>query len=266
MAKNENKLGAAETSTGKRIEMTRGKAERSRVRIEMSAAAAFPTAGAKKKKSPYLMDRLLDPLEKKWGRYAPKHIMNYIIGAMLAVFVVNAVMVASKSIGVSLIGLMTFDRGAILSGQVWRVLSFVLVPETGSYIGFVLELYFSWLIAKELESEWGAFRFNAYYFTGVLGCIAAGFIAGWSTNIYLNLGLFFAYALFFPNERFLVFFIIPVKAKWLALADGLFLLYTFITAGTAARIVIPLSLLNLFLFFGRDMLTMVKGLMKKRRR
>ena len=69
------------------------------------------------------------------------------------------------------------------------------------------------------------------------------------TAEYLNFSLFFAYAATFPDAQFLLFFVIPIKAKWLALFDGAYFLYGMIFGGMASRIAIVMSLLNFILYF-----------------
>ncbi len=91
-------------------------------------------------------------------------------------------------------------------------------------------LYLYYMIGRQLEYQWGAFRFNVYFFVGVIGHILAAFIAYFAlgltgitfpmTTYYLNLSLFMAFAAQYPDMEFLLFFIIPVKAKWLGMLDG----------------------------------------------
>jgi hypothetical protein len=151
-----------------------------------------------------------------------------------------------------LLDMIYFDRAKILAGEVWRVLSFLLMPPDYRLILMVFILYFYWLMGTQLEAKWGSFKFNVYYFTGVIGCIIAGFITGFSTNVYLNLSVFLAFAVLFPEEEIYAFFVLPVKVKWLGLIDAVLLVYKFINGGYYIRIFIVLSIVNFFLFFGKD--------------
>lgn len=90
------------------------------------------------------------------------------------------------------------------------------LPSASTPISLLLTLYLMWLIGHTLEQSWGDFRFNVYYLLGVLGAILAAVITRWGTTYYLNLSLFFAFAMLYPEMRLLLFFIIPVKIKWLA--------------------------------------------------
>ena len=65
----------------------------------------------------------------------------------------------------------------------------------------------------------------------------------------MNFSLFFAYAATFPDAQFLLFYVIPIKAKWLALFNGVYFIYGLIFGGTAMRIAIVMSLLNFILYW-----------------
>ena len=164
---------------------------------------------------------------------------------------------------------MYFDRDAVLNGQVWRVLSFILVPFNSNPVFMLISCYFYWLIGTQLEQVWGGFRFNVFYLTGIIGTIIGGFISGYASAGYLNLSLFLAFAILFPNERFLLFYFIPVKAKWLAWIDAAGLLFVLITtlAGGYWQIslCIIISFLNLALFFGGGVIQRIKVNFKSRK-
>lgn len=124
-----------------------------------------------------------------------------------------------------------------MHGQVWRLVTFLAQPMDTSIIFLVFALHLYYMIGQHLEAQWGVFRFNLYFFAGVLFHIIAAFIVYFATGVsmpigttYLNLSLFFAFAALYPNVEFLLFFIIPVKVKYLALFDGLFFGYTILQA------------------------------------
>ena len=215
--------------------------------------------------SGYLIDRILDPLEDKLGRFAIRNLMLYIIIGTVIGYILSIFGSANPNMNVNIAQYLTFDRSAILHGQVWRLITFVFLPESQNVVFLFFELYISYLIGVSLERLWGSFRFNAYYFIGVLGCIIGGFIAGGATNTYLNFSLFIAYALFFPEERFLIFFVIPVKGKWLALIDAAFMIFAFAVGNLTVKLMILFSIMNLLLFFGRDILNIIKRFVQKHR-
>ena len=206
----------------------------------------------------------LDKLEKKFGRYAIDNLMLYIVILYGFGFILDMVNPTFYSTWLSL------DAPAILHGQVWRVITFIIDPPSTSliWVAFALMLYY--FIGKQLEAAWGAFRFNVYFFAGVLFHVIAAILVYLITGIsmhldtaYLNMSLFFVFAFLYPDVQFLVWFVIPVKAKWLAWLDGAFFLYGIAQAfipsygGTAVygsyykanALAAFVSILNFLLFF-----------------
>jgi len=189
------------------------------------------------------------------------NLMTYLVFGMAIVYVMDIVLdtmhPGMKTF--SLASLLAFDRSAILQGEVWRAVSFVLLPPATSTIWVVFSLYFDWLIGRSLEQEWGAQRFTTYYLIGMLGSIVSGFITGYTTNNYLNLSLFFAAATLFPNFQFYIFFIIPVKLKWLGWINAAMHILLFIVETPSGRAALLFALLNYFIFFGRTMFNTVRN-------
>ena len=148
------------------------------------------------------------------------------------------------------------DARAILHGQIWRIVTFLMWPLSGDLFLNVLVIYCYYNLGRTLEAVWGSFRFNVYFFMGIIGHVLAAILIYALTGRiypltaeYLNFSLFFAYAATFPDAQFLLFFVIPIKAKWLALFDGAYFLYGMIFGGMASRIAIVMSLLNFILYF-----------------
>ena len=184
------------------------------------------------------------------SKIAVDNLMLVVIGAMGIVYIAG-IMVPE------LYGLLTFNRELILSGQVWRVFTFLFV-HGGSLLQFVLFAYFYWWIGSSLEDYWGKTKFCAYYYLGALMLIASGFIAGGTTAEFLNLSLFFAFAMLDPNHEILLFFILPVKIKWIAWLDAAYFIYAFIFSGWVGRIAILVAFLNFFIFFSGDFIRRAK--------
>ena len=193
----------------------------------------------------------VDKLERKYGRYAIPNLMNYIVIGMGIVFLMD--MFVRPFTGFSLSSLLTFSKGAIMRGQIWRLVTFVLMPPSASMIWIFFSLYFYWLIGTTLENHWGRFRFNAYYLFGMIGAIIAGFITGHATNLYLNLSLLLAFAILYPNHEVLFLFI-SIKMKWLAIFDAVMLLLSAWGSGLSGWIALIFSLINVILFFGSDLI------------
>ena len=179
-------------------------------------------------------------------RLAIPSLMKYIVICMGAVFVLDFIFNGLLS------GLLAFSRAAILQGQVWRILSFIFIPVDNSPIFIIFTLYFYWMIGESLEREWGTARFNLFYLIGIIGTIIAGLITGYATNFFLNMSLFFAFAILFPNMELLLFFILPVKVKWLGYLNAAYFAFMLIVSSWPARIALLVSLANIALFFWPD--------------
>lgn len=210
---------------------------------------------------------LLDRIERKIGRFAPRNLMLIIVIGKAIVWLLETIISQRTDIWIS--SWLTFDRAAILQGEVWRVLSFIFIPDSYSLFSLALSLYFYWWIGSALENVWGAFRFDAYYLCGIVGAIAGGFITGYATNAYLNMSLFLAFAILFPDERVLLFFFIPVKMKWLGIIDAVLIaldLITYISLGAwSVVLLIVLSLFNLVLFVWRIPIDKIRNAHRRRK-
>ncbi len=189
----------------------------------------------------------LSKLERRFGRYAIANLMAYVVGAQGVVFLLSR-----TAQGARIISEMLFDPALIAQGQVWRLVSFMMIPPSFSiWVFFILYLYY--LFGTRLEEEWGSFRFNVYYFSGAAFSIAGAFLAGASaTAVYLNLSIFLAFATIDPDFSILLFFVIPVKVKYLAWLAWLAVAFTIVFEPLPAKIMAAVSLLNYFAFFGRD--------------
>lgn len=173
----------------------------------------------------------ISKLERKFGRYAIPNLMTYIIILYGAGFVLNLLNPTFYYEYLSL------DAGAVLSGQIWRVITFIIQPPSNNIIWIIFALSLYYFIGKQLEIAWGAFRFNLYFFSGVFFHVIAALLVYVLTGIsfpmgtnYLNMSLFLVFAALYPDMEFLLYMIIPVKAKWLALLDGVYFLWAVIQA------------------------------------
>ena len=115
------------------------------------------------------------------------------------------------------------------------------------------------MIGSNLENEWGSFRFNLYYFLGMLGTTIATFITkGGATPTYINLSLFLAFAHLYPNFQVLLFFILPIKVKYLAWLNWIFIGYTIIFQSVPYKVAAIVSVINFLIFFGPDIISDIK--------
>ena len=195
----------------------------------------------------------------KHPRFGINNLMMIICIANIAVWLFSAM----DTTGL-LVNLLTFSPYHILRGQIWRLVTFVFVPMYSSPFSLLISLYFYYFIGSTLERQWGTGRFTIYYLCGILLQVIYGFIIYLTTGInygmsanYINLSMFFAFATLYPDNVVLLFFIIPIKMKWLAVIDALYFAYSIFSnlgAGMGLMSFLPLiAILNYFLFCG-DML------------
>lgn len=213
--------------------------------------------------------KFLNRLERKMGRHAIPNLMNYMIVLYAAGFLLNMFAPAFYVQWLSL------DVYRILHGEVWRLFTFVLQPPSSNLFFVLIELYMYYSIGRSLEAMWGPFRFNVYYFSGLLfqivaaflfygiGCLAVGegmvYIStvGIGSMYYVNRSMFLAYIVMVPNATFYLSFLLPVKAKWLGILYGVLMGYEAISyvahyglrAGGPYALAIVVSVLNFLIFF-----------------
>lgn len=156
-----------------------------------------------------------------------------------------------------LVNALAFSAPAVfLHGQVWRLVTFIFIPTTGG-IWLLFMLYFYYFIGRSLEGQWGPGKFTVYYLCGmafnILYATLMWLLTGYDIRIdanYLNLSLFFAFATLFPEEIVLLFFIIPIKMKWLGWIDAAFFVIAMFTTRFPANLLPLVAILNYLLFCG----------------
>ena len=191
-------------------------------------------------------------------RFGIPNLMRVIVIGNVAVYVL---MLLTQANDANALSFLTFNLDALLHGEVWRLVTFVFVPAYSSPFALLISLYFYYWIGSTLERQWGTAKFNLYYISGalltVLGVVLASLITGnpyltAAGTGYVNLSMFFAFAFLFPDTTVLLFFILPVKMKWLAYLDGALFAFDIIKAIGAhnwAGVVLPIvALLNFAVF------------------
>lgn len=194
-------------------------------------------------------------LERKLGHLAIRNLIHYIIGLNIFVYIVAQLVgwgnVVSK---------LMLIPSMIMKGEVWRLFTYIAIPPELSPLWIIFTLYFYYMIGNALEHEWGSFKFNIYYFTGMLATTVAAFASGGgATAVYLNLSLFLAFARLYPNYQMLIFFVLPVKIKYLAWLNLTYIAYTVWVYPPADKIMALVSLVNFLLFFGKEIVTNSKN-------
>jgi len=204
-------------------------------------------------------DRWLSKIDRKFGRYAIRNLMLYIVlgqGVVLSFTLVLSINVSH---------FLNFYLPAIRDGQVWRLFSFILIPLSFSPFFAILTMYFSWLIGSHLENEWGALKFNLFYFLGIVGAVLGGLYTGFATNAYIHTSLLLAFALLYPDYQILLLFILPAKVKYLGYFTSASLAIHFLRSSWTHRIAILISILNLILFFWPIFFNRIRSWKRKRK-
>lgn len=131
--------------------------------------------------------------------------------------------------GYEAVSFLEFNLEGLKRFELWRLVTFIFMPGDSRPVFLAISLYFYYWIGSTLEQRWGTARFNLYYISGVVltlvGTILASLLSGYhgltvSGTSYVNLSMFLAFAVLFPDVQVLLFFIIPVKMKWLAWLDA----------------------------------------------
>ena len=197
----------------------------------------------------------LNKMERKFGKYAIHNltlylIICYVVGYIIWYTVPNMILY------------LTLDPSLILKGQVWRIVSWVLIPPGSFNILTVIMLFFYYSIGTSLERTWGAFRYNVYIFSGIIFTVIGAFVllliypnasflvASLSfSTYYINMSIFLAYAMSYPDMQVLLYMVIPIRVKWLAYADIIYLAYLFWDGNLMSKVAIGASLLNFIVFY-----------------
>ena len=198
--------------------------------------------------------------ERKYGKYAIPNlpfimIGLYVMGYVLSLFPGN------------LLSYLRLEPALILQGQIWRLFTWLIIPPDSLNLFTIIMLLFYLSIGRALESTWGTFLYNLYILGGivfsVIGAfilygiyrlsgvpdVMASYIGYFFSTYYINLSIFLAFALSYPDMEVYLYFIIRVKMKWLGLLDLVLIGYNFVMSGWAGRVAILASLLNFIIFF-----------------
>ena len=199
--------------------------------------------------------KFLNKMERKFGRYAIHNLSAYMIITYVAGYLLYFF---SPS---SIFSWLTLEPYYILHGQVWRLITWVLIPPDSPGLFTIVMLFFYYSLGNNLEHTWGAFRYNVYIFMGmictVLGAFLLYFILGGNvvfgsalfSTYYINMSIFLAFAACYPNMEVLLYFFIPIKMKWMGLLYGFFIVYSFIKNNWVGKMAIFASLFNFIVFF-----------------
>ena len=190
---------------------------------------------------------LLDKLERRLGWIA-------IPGLIRIVVTFNALVFLLVLLNPGFEAYLALDPARIMAGEVWRLVTYIFVPQISHFLWVAVALWFLWFIGDGLERAWGPFRLTLFYLVGMIGTTIAAFFFGASfSNAMLHASLFFAFAWFYPEEVIYIFFILPMKIKWLAWIFAAFLIFGFVVGTNSYRMALLAAFSNYFIFFGPEL-------------
>lgn len=202
--------------------------------------------------------KLFNKWEYKYGRFGIPNLTVYIIVCYVIGYVLELT-------GSGILNYLTLEPAYILRGQVWRLVTWVLVPPDSLDIFTIIMLMFYYSLGTTLERTWGTFRYTVYILSGLVFTVLGAFLLyvilggqvvgiGWCfSTYYISMSIFLAFAISYPEMQVMLYFVIPIKMKWMAYVYGAMILYNifnFVRAG-AWPLAVPIvaSLLNFVIFF-----------------
>ena len=172
----------------------------------------------------------LNKMERKFGKYAIQNLTFWLIGAWILGFIIQYTMPEVQK-------LLILEPALILRGQVWRIVSWLLVPPPVNLLFLIFFLSCYYFIGNSIEQAIGTFRYNVYLIGGLLCSVLGAFllygfyyvfrgvavtgIGYYFSTEYITMSLFMAFAVIYPNVEFRLYFLIPIKAKWMVIGYGL---------------------------------------------
>ncbi len=214
--------------------------------------------------------------ERKFGKYAIKNLSLILIICYAFGYLFSMVEKLNP-----ILNYLTLNPYAIVHGQIWRLFTWIIVPPSAFSLTTLITLFFYYSIGHSLERVWGDWLYNVYIFSGMLFTVAGTFIlwglmyiwpyartiygttypveaipkvlefvtAYFVSTYYVNMSIFLAFAMTFPDAQVLLMFIIPIKVKWLGFLYAGLLIYEFLASEIYVKVIILMSLLNFIVFY-----------------
>lgn len=191
---------------------------------------------------------LLDKLESKFGRFYIPNLTKLLVFGQSVFFILSM-------LGVINLGDVVFVPALALQGQIWRLLAFPFMPPLTDPLFFIFAMLLLYQMGTALEGTWGEFKFNLFILIGYVLTVAAAFLSPFSlaTNAFIGGSIFLAFAFLYPDFELLLFFILPVKVKWLALLMWIGYALGMVSGPWSVRLGILASLGNYLIFFGPEL-------------
>src|SRR5882724_9411742 len=196
----------------------------------------------------YTRMRWLDRLERPLGFLAIPQFPLFIAAA-------NGIIYFMAQAQPAFVGKLVLDPELVRAGEWWRIFSFLFVPPQMNPLFLVFWLLLLYQYATALENAWGEFHFFIFYLLGAAATVLAALLVLHEPlgNVSLNTSLFLAFATLYPDVELLIFFILPIKVKYLAWFVWLTIALSFVLGSFATRVALGAALANYGLFFGEDL-------------
>ncbi len=191
--------------------------------------------------------RLLDRLEKRFGRFAVPNVTIYLIAGQSIFYVLF--MMGKLDPAMTML-----SAGHLMEGEWWRLATFPFNPPVQNLIFAFFAWYLFYLMGTALEHLWGAFRYNIFLLVGYILTLGVSFLTPSYpvSNAFIGGSVFLAFAFLFPDFQLLLFLVVPVRIRWLALLTWLYYGYLLLFGGWPTRLLVFSSVGNFLLFFARD--------------
>lgn len=222
----------------------------------------------------------MSKFERKFGKYAISNLSLILVMCYVAGYVIQLV-------NPTFLNYLTLDPYQILHGQVWRLFTWLIIPPSSLDVFTIVMLFFYYSLGTALERTWGTYRYNVYIWGGVLITVLSAFVgmgvcyllfgpafangaatgffafaASMFSTYYINMSIFLAFAITYPEQEVLLMFFIPVKVKWMGIVYGVMLVInmvqyfnyglTYYPAYWFGMIAIAASLINFLIFWLRS--------------
>ena len=209
---------------------------------------------------------MLNKLEKKLGKYAISNLTVYLLMGYALGYLFTF---GSNFTNTDFIGMITLEPYMIIHHfQIWRLFTWILIPPGTSVFWAIFMFLMYYQLGTVLERKWGSFRYNVYIFGGMLFTIIGAFISygicclynvptlslgmAFSTY-YINLSIFLAFATYLQDVQVRLYFLIPIKMKWMAIVYvvilGIEIVQYLFSGAIFYAVPIISSLLNFVIFY-----------------
>ena len=197
--------------------------------------------------------KAIDYLDRKIGRFAIPNLTIFLIAGQSFFYLMYMTRKLERSATY-------LSADLLMSGEWWRIFTLPFDPPRQSLIFTLFAWYFFYMMGSTLEEHWGAFRYNVYLLFGCIITVAVSFLvpAYPISNGFLAGSIFLAFATLFPDYQILLFFVLPVRIKWLALLTWLGYAYQFVFGDWATRLMVLAAITNYLVFFANDIYVNIK--------